>query len=98
MERLSSLPDGAELSCAAPALDQLKITFKRIPKTEKAESYISLLYKLENDEEESAIAIFPQSIIECLEVAEYARWGWLKPIRKEKRFVDIIDRLKKIVF
>ena len=53
-----------------------------------------MLYKLENDEEESAIAIFPQSIIECLEVAEYARWGWLKPIRKEKRFIDIIDRLK----
>ena len=98
IKQLSLLPDGAELNCSAPALDRLKMTFKRIPKTEKAESYVSLLYKLENDEEESAIAIFPQSIIECLEVAEYARWGWLKPIRKEKRFIDIIERLKKIVF
>ena len=98
IKQLSLLPDGAELNCSAPALNRLKMTFKRIPKTEKTESYISLLYKLENDEDESAIAIFPQSIIECLEVAEYARWGWLKPIRKEKRFINIIERLKKIVF
>ena len=95
MEQLSFLPDGAELNCAAPALDKLKMTFKRIPKTEKTESYISLFYKLENDDKEEAVAIFPTSIIECLEVAEYARWGWLNPIRNEKRFIDIIERLKK---
>ena len=98
IEQLSHLPDNAELNCSAPALGRLKMEIKRIPKTEKNKSYISLFYKLENDDEEEAVTIFPQSIIECLEVAEYARWGWLKPIRKEKRFINIIERLKKIVF
>ena len=98
MEQLSRLPDNTELKCSAPALDRLKMTIKRISKTEKTESHISLFYKLENNEEEPAVAIFPQSLIECLEVAEYARWGWLNPIRKERRFIDLIDRLKKVVF
>ena len=99
MEQLSLLPDNAELSCSAPALDKLRMTIKRIPKAEKAESFITLSYKSENIKEATEIsAIYPQSIIECLEEADYARWGWLEPIRKEKRFVDIIDRLKKIVF
>ena len=99
MEQLSLLPDNAELSCSAPALDKLRMTIKRIPKTEKSESFITWSYKSENIKEATEIsAIYPQSIIECLEEADYARWGWLEPIRKEKRFVDIIDRLKKIVF
>lgn len=98
MGQLSLLPDGAELTCSAPALDRLKMTFKHIPKTGKNKSYISLFYKLENDDYEEAVSIFPQSIIECLEIAEYARWGWLNPIRKENRFIDIIGRLKKLVF
>ena len=37
MEQLSLLPDNAELSCSAPALDELRMTIKRIPKAEKAE-------------------------------------------------------------
>ena len=99
MEQLSLLPDNAELSCSAPALDKLRMTIKRIPKTEKSESFITWSYKSENIKEATEIsAIYPQSIIECLEEADYARWGWLKPIRKEKRFIDIIDRLKRLSF
>ena len=99
MEQLSLLPDNVELSCSAPALDKLRMTIKRTPKAEKAESFITLSYKSENIEEATKIStIYPQSIIECLEEADYARWGWLDPIRKEKRFVDIIDRLKNISF
>ena len=99
IEQLSHLPNNAELNCSAPALSRLKMEVKRIPKTEKNKSYISLLYKLENDDDDDeAVTIFPQSIIECLEVAEYARWGWLNPIRKENRFIGLIDRLKKVIF
>lgn len=98
IEQLSHLPDNADLNCSAPALDRLKMEIKRIPKTEKTESYISLFYKLENGDYEEAASIFPQSIIECLEVAEYARWGWLDPIRKENRYNDLISRLKAVAF
>ncbi|MBQ8235216.1 MAG: Gfo/Idh/MocA family oxidoreductase [Clostridia bacterium] len=31
------------------------------------------------------------------EHAEYARWGWLAPIRKEERFAKLIQRIEKII-
>ena len=43
------------------------------------------------------IEIFPKSELECLATAEYARWGWLTPIRKEERFAKLIQRIEKII-
>ena len=98
MEQLSRLPDNTELNCSAPALDRLKMTVIKTPKREKSECYISLFYILESGEKEWAVDIYPQTMIECLEIAQYARWGWLDPIRKEKRYNDLIDRLKSVAF
>ena len=97
-EQMSKLSDDEELSCSAPALDRLKMTVIKTPKSEKSECYISLFYILESGEKEWAVDIYPQTMIECLEIAQYARWGWLDPIRKEKRYNDLIDRLKSVAF
>ena len=57
-----------------------------------------MFYILESGEKEWAVDIYPQTMIECLEIAQYARWGWLDPIRKEKCYNDLIDRLKSVAF
>lgn len=91
------LPDGAALSCQAPALQTLRVIAKD-QKTDKLGPAKIMHYILENDgEEEFTLNIFPQSVAECLETADYSRWVWLKPIRKEKRFTDILERLNAIV-
>ena len=92
--QILQLPNGTELTARSPALDQLKISIKKTPRTERTEELISLLYSLENGEKELAADIFPQSILKCLETAQYARWEWLTPIRKEERFVALLDKLK----
>lgn len=97
-EQMSKLSDDEELSSSAPALDRLKMTVIKTPRNEKSECFISLFYILENGEKEWSVDIYPQTMIECLESANYARWGWLEHIRKEKRYIDLIDRLKAVVF
>ena len=97
-EKISKMSDDEELSCVAPALDRLKMKVVKTPRNEKSECFISLFYILESGEKECAVDIYPQTMIECLEIAQYARWGWLDLIRKEKRYIDLIDRLKAVVF
>ena len=97
-EKISKMSDDEELSCVAPALDRLKMKVVKTPRNEKSECFISLFYILENGEKEWSVDIYPQTMIECLESANYARWGWLDHIRKEKRYIDLIDRLKAVVF
>lgn len=97
-EKISKMSDDEELSCVAPALDRLKMKVVKTPRNEKSECFISLFYILESGEKEWAVDIYPQTMIECLEIAQYARWGWLDLIRKEKRYIDLIGRLKAVVF
>ncbi len=93
IEMVMKLPDGAELSCRAPALQTLRVIAKDRKTNELGPEKI-LYYILENGgEEEFDLNIFPQSAAECLETADYSRWAWLEPIRKEKRFARILERL-----
>lgn len=97
IEAVMRLHDGAALSCQAPALQTLRVIAKD-QKTDKLGPAKIMHYILENGgEEEFTLNIFPQSVAECLETADYSRWAWLKPIRKEKRFTDILERLNAIV-
>ena len=96
-EKLYKLPNEAELGCSSPALN----TFKVIIKDEKYGSLAGKCwcFKLENGEIETSEHIFTyfDSIKECLADAEYSRWGWISPIRKEDRFIKLIERLDALL-
>ena len=94
IEQIISMPDGTQLGCTSPALDVLKITVKNEEGGKILGRGKSLYYALENGETELSSQIFPQSELECLTTADYARWGWLNPIRQEERFIHLIQRLK----
>ena len=92
-----ALPEGAKLCCASPALDVLTVSVNNEENYGKLGSGKSLWYTLENDKSEMCTEIFPKDQLECLATAEYARWGWLNNLRKESRFVKLIQRLKNII-
>lgn len=96
IEAVMKLPDGAALSCQAPALQTLRVIVKD-RKTNKLGPGKIMYYILENgEEEEFAVNIFPQTQAESLTTADYSRWVWLEPIRKEQRFADILGRLNAV--
>jgi len=97
MENIMTMSDGAILCCTSPALDVLTVTLKNEETCGELGRGKSLWYTLENDESEMCIEIFPKSELVCLATAEYARWGWLTPIRKEERFAKLIQRIEKII-
>ena len=96
-ENIMALPDGEKLYCVSPALDVLTVSVKNEENSGKLGSGKSLWYTLENGKSEMCAEIFPKDQLECLATAEYARWGWLSNLRKENRFVKLIQRLKDIL-
>lgn len=97
IEAAMQLPDRAALPCRSPALQTLQVIAKD-QKADKLGPAKIMYYVLENgEEEEFTHNIFPQSVAECLETADYSRWGWLEPLRKDKRFADILKRLNAII-
>lgn len=89
-EALLKMSDETELACTSPALQSLSITLKR-------ENGRTLYYRLENGDMEFCNLFFaPGEVNEIilLTKANYARWGWLKPMRSEQRFLDLVKRLE----
>lgn len=97
IEKIMAMPDGTELHSTSPALDVLKAIVNTEANSGSLGIGKSLTYTLENGESEVFAEIFPKSEMECLANAEYARWGWLNDLRKEERFVKLIQRLEKII-
>ena len=94
MEQIIAMPDGAKLSCSSPALNILVVTLKNEESRDGSICGKSLYYTLENGKNAFFDKILPQDEIELLTTADYARWGWLKDIRKDDRFVKLIQRFK----
>lgn len=97
IEQLLSMPDGSKLRSTSPALNILEVTIKANENGDSSGCRKYLLYTLENGEQEMFGEIFPQSELECLTTAEYARWGWLHQLRKEEHFLELIERLSKTI-
>lgn len=94
-ENIMALPDGTEIGCQSPALNTLHLIVehtyhKKIGKS--AGFYCSL----ENGESEFHGSIEPKLMYEQLYTADYRRWSWLHGIRKEQRFIDLVERLKAL--
>lgn len=97
IEQLMTMPDGSKLRSTSPALNVLEVTIKSNENGDNSGYRKYLLYTLENGEQEMFGEIFPQSELEYLITAEYARWGWLHQLRKEERFLELIERLSKTI-
>lgn len=92
VENIMELPDGAEIGCTSPALNNLRLIVSK--KDGKAGPRKQLFYILENGETEFLHTIRPGFEYELLSSADFSRWSWLHDIRKEQRFIDLVDRLK----
>lgn len=96
MEDVWAMADGAKLHCSSPSLNTLAVTVHK-KQMGKLDTAMTLTYHTENGDEEEFAVIAPQTGLDCLTNADYARWGWLAPIRKDKRFVDLMERLKTLL-
>ena len=92
-ENIAVLPEGAKISCKSPALNTLQLSIEHgyFPKIGNTTAFY---YTLENGESDFAGSIEPKEIYECLYTSDHSRWSWLKDIRKEQRFIDLMERLK----
>ena len=91
------MSDGAELRCASPALNTLIITVKHEENLCEMGCGKTLFYTLENGKFEKVDDFLLKWELECLVTAEYGIWNWLKPIRKEERFLNLIKDIEKYV-
>ena len=96
LEAVWQVADGAELRCSSPSLKTLATIVHKKPMG-KLGTAITLSYRTEKGEEEEFAVIAPKAELDCLVNADYARWGWLAPIRGENRFVDLMKRLKALL-
>jgi len=95
LEAIWKVADGTELHCSSPSLNTLKAIVHKKPMG-KLGTAITLSYRTENGDEEEFAVIAPKAEFDCLANADYARWGWLAPIRGEKRFIDLMERLNTL--
>lgn len=92
-ENIMALPDDDEIGCKSPALNTLRLCIVH-GYHNRIGNYISLYYTLENGETDFCGSIEPKCMYECLYTTGNSRWSWLHDIRKEQKYIDLVDRLK----
>lgn len=92
-ETVMTLPDGAEIGCKSPALNTLHLSLDR-GYHDTIGNYCSLYYTLENDDTDFYGSIEPRFMYECLYLNDFSRWTWLNDIRKEQRYIGLMEHLK----
>ena len=94
-ENIMALPDGMEIGCQSPALNTLHLIVEHAYH-EKVGKSAGFYCPLENGESEFHGSIEPKLMYEWLYTADYHRWSWLQDIRKEQRYIDLVERLKAL--
>lgn len=94
-ESVMTLPDGSEVGCKSPALNTLRLRIECSYHKTVGNS-TGLYYTLENGEIDFYGSIEPKWMYECLYITNYNRWSWLRDIRKEHRYIDLVERLEKL--
>ncbi len=94
-EGIMALPDGTEVGCKSPALNTLKLSIERAYHHTVGNS-TGFYYTLENGESDFYGSVEPKWIYECLYIADFHRWSWLCHIRKEPKFINLVQRLEKL--
>ena len=94
-ENIMALPDDAEIGCKSPALNTLRLSTVQAFYSKIGNS-VAFYYSAEDSNADFYGSIEPKWMYETLYTADYSRWSWLKNIRKEQRFIDSMERLKKL--
>lgn len=94
-EDIMKLPSNAEIGCKAPALSTLRVSTD-CGYYNKLGNSVSLYYTLENGETDFCGSIEPKCMYECLCINDFSRWSWLRDIRKEQKFIDLVERLNRL--
>ncbi len=94
-ENIMALPDGSEIGCKSPALSTLRLS-TLCGYYSTVGNCTSLYYTLENGETDFYGSIDPKWMYECLYIQECSRWTWLRDIRNEQKFIDLVERLKRL--
>lgn len=93
IETIMALPDGTELSCKSPALNTLQLSVEHAYYKTVGNS-TGFYYTLENGECAFYGSVDPKWIYECLNSTDSSRWNWLLNIRKEHKYMNLMERLQ----
>lgn len=92
-ENIMTLADGTEIGCQSPSLNTLHLIVEHTYH-KKIGNSAGFYYSLENGESDFYGSIEPDMLYGCLYTADCHRWSWLKEIRKEPRYIELVNRLK----
>lgn len=92
-EAIMVLPDGTNIGCNSPALSSLRLSIEHTYHHTIGNS-TGFYYTLENGESEFYGSIEPKCMYECLYIHNCSRWSWLKEIREEPQYIELVNRLK----
>lgn len=94
-ETIMALPNGTEIGCKSPALSTLHLSLVR-GYYDTIGNSCSLYCTLENGDTDFYGSVETKWMYECLYLNDFSRWTWLQEIRKEQKFVDLVQRLKEL--
>ena len=94
-ENILALPDGTEIGCQSPSLNTLRLIIEHTY-YKKIGNSAGFYCTLENGESDFYGSIEPDMLYDCLYTAEHYRWNWLKEIRKEPQYIELVNRLKAL--
>lgn len=92
-ENIMALPDGTEIGCQSPSLNTLRLIIEHTYH-KKIGNSTGFYCTLENEESDFCGSIEPNMLYDCLYNADRYRWIWLQEIRKEPRYIELVNRLK----
>ncbi len=92
-ETIMALPDGTEIGCKSPALNTLQLSIEHAYHKTVGNS-LGFYYTLENGENDFYGSVEPKLMYEWLFISDYHRWSWLRDIRTEQRYIDLVERLR----
>ncbi len=92
-EKIMALPDGTDIGCNSPALSSLRLSIEHAYHHTIGNS-TAFYYTLENGESDFYGSIEPKWMYEYLYIHNGSRWSWLQDIRKDQKYIDLVERLK----
>ena len=90
-----AFPNGTEIGCKSPAIKTLQLRIEHSYHHTVGNSS-GFYCTLDTGESDFYGSIDPKLMHEWLYTADYHRWSWLKDIRKEQRFTDLVEQLKEL--
>lgn len=94
-KNVMAFPNGTEIGCKSPVLNtfQFRIEHSYHPTIGNSAGFY---YTSNAGADDFYGSIDPKLMYEWLYTADHHRWSWLKDIRKEQRFINLVEQLKEL--